>query len=114
MPSNADYAQRQFMAEKSERAEKENMKLELRTLRNKVRSLEEQVQSADHGAFSAQGHRGEPARVFLSSAVPATRACLPTRGLWPCAGVFSAQGRGKCIVAVSMQRRKYVPVVQKQ
>jgi len=45
MPSNSEYAQRQFRAEAAELAEKELMELELRTLRRKVQVLEEKVTS---------------------------------------------------------------------
>ncbi|SNR75434.1 hypothetical protein SAMN04488503_1048 [Humidesulfovibrio mexicanus] len=43
MPSNSEYAHRQFRAEATERAEKELMEQELRTLRKKVEALEEKV-----------------------------------------------------------------------
>jgi len=45
MPSNSEYAQRQFRAESAELAEKEMMEQELRTLRRRVRVLEEKVAS---------------------------------------------------------------------
>jgi len=45
MPSNSEYAQRQFRAEAAELAEKEMMEHELRTLRRKVQALEEKVTS---------------------------------------------------------------------
>jgi hypothetical protein len=43
MPSNSEYAQRQFRADSTELAEKEIMEQELRTLRRKVQALEEKV-----------------------------------------------------------------------
>lgn len=43
MPSNSEYAQRQFRAEAADKAEREIMERELRELRGKVRALEEKV-----------------------------------------------------------------------
>ncbi|MBA4356368.1 MAG: hypothetical protein Q7U56_05200 [Humidesulfovibrio sp.] len=48
MPSNSEYAQRQFRSEKADKSEKENMEHELRALRNKVQALEEKVSSLSH------------------------------------------------------------------
>jgi len=45
MPSNSEYAQRQFRADAAELAEKEIMEQELRALRRKVQALEEKVAS---------------------------------------------------------------------
>ncbi len=45
MPSNSDYAQKQFREDKAERARSEQVEHELRTLRNKVQALERQVAS---------------------------------------------------------------------
>ncbi len=43
MPSNSEYAHRQFRAEAAGLAEKEMMEQELRTLRKKVQALEDKV-----------------------------------------------------------------------
>lgn len=43
MPSNSEYAQRQFRAQAAELAEKEMLERELRALRQKVQALEEKV-----------------------------------------------------------------------
>jgi|GEM_PF-1651530 len=43
MPTDSEYAQKQFRAEKAEKARIEQFDSELRTLRNKVRELERQV-----------------------------------------------------------------------
>ena len=45
MSRDAEYAQKQFHAEKAERAKSEQVDLELRTLRNKLKALEEKVSS---------------------------------------------------------------------
>jgi len=45
MPSNSEYAQRQFRADAAELAEKEIMEQELRALRRKVQALEDKVAS---------------------------------------------------------------------
>lgn len=45
MPSNSDYAQKQFLTDKSDRAERDRMARELRALRGKVRELEDKVSS---------------------------------------------------------------------
>lgn len=43
MPSNSEYAQRQFNAEKAARARSEEVDQELRALKHKVQALERQV-----------------------------------------------------------------------
>ncbi|MDQ7834617.1 MAG: hypothetical protein RDU24_04485 [Humidesulfovibrio sp.] len=43
MSRDAEYAQKQFHAEKAERAKSEQVDNELRTLRSKVKALEEKV-----------------------------------------------------------------------
>ncbi len=43
MPSDSEYAQRQFRAQKAGLAEKEMLEQELRTLRRKVEALEKKV-----------------------------------------------------------------------
>lgn len=48
MPSNSEYAQKQFRTEKAENAEKERTERQLRTLRSKVQALEEKVSSLSH------------------------------------------------------------------
>ena len=48
MPSNSEYAQKQFRTEKAENSEREKTELELRALRSKVRALEEKVSSLSH------------------------------------------------------------------
>jgi hypothetical protein len=45
MSGDSEYAQRQFHAEKAERAKGEQVDHELRTLRSKVKALEEKVSS---------------------------------------------------------------------
>jgi len=45
MSRDAEYAQKQFHAEKAERAKSEQVEIELRTLRSKVKALEEKVSS---------------------------------------------------------------------
>lgn len=45
MSRDAEYAQKQFNAEKAERAKNEQRDSELRTLRKKVQALEEKVSS---------------------------------------------------------------------
>lgn len=45
MSRDAEYAQKQFHAEKAERAKSEQVDIELRTLRSKVKALEEKVSS---------------------------------------------------------------------
>lgn len=45
MPSNSDYAQKQFRADKAERARSEQVEHELRSLRNKVQALEQKIAS---------------------------------------------------------------------
>ena len=45
MSGDSEYAQRQFHAEKAERAKCEEIERELRTLRRKVQDLEEKVAS---------------------------------------------------------------------
>ncbi|MHC1701105.1 MAG: hypothetical protein AB9900_09030 [Humidesulfovibrio sp.] len=63
MPSNSEYAQRQFRAEKSERSDKERTEQELRTLRCKVKALEEKVSSLAH-ELSLKRVIGENTRGF--------------------------------------------------
>ncbi len=48
MPSNSEYAQKQFRTEKAENSEREKTELELRALRSKVQALEEKVSSLSH------------------------------------------------------------------
>jgi hypothetical protein len=48
MPSNSEYAQKQFRTEKAENAEREKTRHELRILRSKVKALEEKVSSLSH------------------------------------------------------------------
>lgn len=43
MPSNSEYAQRQFRAEAANLAEKELMEREFRALRNRVQALEDKI-----------------------------------------------------------------------
>jgi hypothetical protein len=45
MAGDSEYAQRQFRAEKAERAKSEQVDHELRTLRRKVQALEEKISS---------------------------------------------------------------------
>lgn len=45
MSGDSEYAQKQFHVEKSERAKSEQVDNELRTLRSKVKALEEKVSS---------------------------------------------------------------------
>ncbi|MBU1229801.1 MAG: hypothetical protein KKA55_07765 [Proteobacteria bacterium] len=45
MSRDAEYAQKQFHAEKAERARSEQVDQELRALRNKVKALEDKVSS---------------------------------------------------------------------
>jgi len=45
MPSNSEYAQKQFYAEKACVAEKERLEHELRSMRKKIQALEEKVSS---------------------------------------------------------------------
>ncbi|GAB6126044.1 hypothetical protein [Humidesulfovibrio idahonensis] len=45
MSGDSEYAQRQFHAAKAERAKSEQVDHELRTLRKKVRALEEKISS---------------------------------------------------------------------
>lgn len=45
MSGDSEYAQKQFQANKAERAKSEQVDHELRTLRNKVKALEEKVSS---------------------------------------------------------------------
>lgn len=43
MPSNSEYAQRQFRAEAASQAEKELMEREFRALRSRVQALEDKI-----------------------------------------------------------------------
>lgn len=45
MPSNSEFAQRQFREETAAKAERDHIARELRTLRGQVRALEEKVAS---------------------------------------------------------------------
>lgn len=45
MSHDAEYAQKQFQAQKAERAKSEQVDCELRALRRKVQALEEQISS---------------------------------------------------------------------
>ncbi|MDP2847448.1 MAG: hypothetical protein Q8O35_04565 [Humidesulfovibrio sp.] len=60
MPSNSEYAQRQFRAEATGLAEKEMMEHELRTLRRKVQALEERVASLSHELSARKGEVQNP------------------------------------------------------
>lgn len=60
MPSNSEYAHRQFRAEAAERAEKELMEQELRTLRKRVQALEEKVAFLSNQATSRRAAQEYP------------------------------------------------------
>lgn len=63
MSGDSEYAQRQFRAQKAERAKSEQVDQELRTLRGKVRDLERQVTNLTT-ELSRRKVIGEPKRGF--------------------------------------------------
>lgn len=63
MSHDAEYAQKQFHAHKAERAKSEQIDHELRTLRSKVKALEDQVSSLST-ELSAKRVIGENKRGF--------------------------------------------------
>ncbi|HWR03827.1 MAG TPA: hypothetical protein VN419_07385 [Humidesulfovibrio sp.] len=48
MPSNSEYARRQFRAQADEQAEKEQLRQEVGALRRKVKALEDKVARLTH------------------------------------------------------------------
>lgn len=63
MSGDSEYAQKQFHAHKAEQAKSEQLDLELRTLRSKVRALEEKVSSLSN-ELSVRRVIGENRRGF--------------------------------------------------